>query len=139
MIKNKMTLNVSARELKKIEFDEAIFDETINEILVYIEDHIRRAHSDKKNYVVVAIPYIFNISGISDHDARLVVYARVIQEVKDKGFKVRICIKNKTSDKKALLGITWKSYLDTKKLSELETIINAHTIDTKKKKTFLQD
>ncbi len=134
-----MTLNVSARELKKIEFDEGIFDDTINEILVYVEDNIRRAHSDKKNYVVVALPYIFGISGICDKDARLVVYSRVIEAIKDKGFKVKICVKDRSKDKKALLGIVWKSYLDTKRLTEMETIINAHMVDTKKdKKSFLE-
>lgn len=133
-----MTLNVSARELKKIEFDEGIFDDTINEILVYIEDNIRRAHADKKNYVVVALPYIFGISGVYDKDARLVVYSRVIDAIKDKGFKVKICIKDKSKDKKALLGIVWKSYLDTKKLTEMETTINAHLVSSKKeKKSFL--
>ncbi len=64
------------------------------EILLMIEQDVQDAVKAGNSTCDIQIPTVFNIMGVSDEDAQLLIYCATISELESKGFRVQISSKN---------------------------------------------
>ncbi len=93
------------------------------EILRHINDELKVAHQSGKQVLITELPIIFNITNMSEADARREVWCRIIECLKNKNYRVVI----NPRDDSCLLKITWFSKEDEENIVYQKNIINMHT------------
>jgi len=64
------------------------------EILLMIEQDVQDAVKAGNSTCDIQIPTVFNIIGVTDEDAQLLIYSATITELESKGFRVQISSNN---------------------------------------------
>ena len=84
-----------------------LVDEEVKILLISISDMITSNFNNNKNYVNISLPITFNnldVSTISHTDIKRLIYYKIIEELEEKGYEVKLQC-NETS---TVLFIKWK-------------------------------
>jgi hypothetical protein len=77
------TLRVNSNQKRSI-------NEFINEIVIGINKELKNARFNNVNYIITELPIVIGITNMANSDAQRVVYSKVIELLKNKGFNVKI-------------------------------------------------
>jgi len=109
------SITISAEELKQKNPSIAGVNAEVKRLGLNITLDIRAAHKAKQKHLVIELPVIFIIPGLSPEEARLCVYSRLITDLTTKGFDVRL--------KDKWLRIQWGSNLPTDETKRMQRVL----------------
>jgi len=114
---------IDANYLKNTNVQKRQIKEYTIEILKRINDELKIAHQEGKQYLITELPIIFNITNMTEKNARREVWCKIIECLKQKNYRVLINPRDDT----CLLKITWVSLEDEENIIYQKNIIELHT------------
>lgn len=115
-------MSIKASTLRKSQIQERQINEYVKELLYSIDDEIKRAHNEGKKSCLTTIPIVFDIQNMSNTDAQRSIWARVIIDLKERGFRIHI----NPQKKECRLRITWLTEEDELLLEQEHQILVKH-------------
>ena len=107
-----------------------IIETEIKTILKTMKSEVIEASKNGSTNVIVSVPTNFNIINMSNQTAQTIIYHRLITELEDKGFNVKISL----NDAAVTYCIRWDIQKDDKDLKNMRDTIASHVVSDKKSK-----
>lgn len=104
----------------------AFVERVIGEEFTTISNHIDAAHRIGKDNVIINLTFNFNCPNhIENKEVQLNVYYKIIKDLENKGYKVKLDITKKS----ATLYVSWKVTIDNEKIERMEQKIKSVLIN----------
>lgn len=116
-------LIVDAKTLQSNNAHKRYIHDYLEEILLNLNKDIKAAKLMGQNYVVAELPTIFDIPNVFNSDSQRTIWARTIEILKKKNY--RVCI-NHTKDS-CLLKISWLPAEEERKIALERQIIHENS------------
>lgn len=117
VLKDANSLRQTALQKKQIEG-------AVKESLIHISDLIYQAHENGHGYLETTLPMQFGIEGMSFSKMQQNVWCRIINELKQKNYKVSI----EPMDTECVLYVQWESEEDRQETKRQLKMLAMHTI-----------
>lgn len=114
---------IHANNLRNNNVQKRLLKETITDIIRRISQELVIAHREGKHFAITSIPITFNIPNMSNKDSQRYIWACVIEELKDKSYRVWISPSKNT----CRIKITWMRPDDEIELEYQMKLIVKHT------------
>jgi hypothetical protein len=114
---------IDAKNLRSTNIQKRQIREYTIEILRRINDELKISHNEGKQILVTELPIIFNITNMSENNARREVWFNIIDCLKNKNYRISI---NPKPDS-CVLKITWVGKEDEIDFKHKINVINLHT------------
>lgn len=121
-------MNITADQVQRSCTGTQILEQQIKTILKTLQSEIIDASKNGATNVIVAVPTNFNIAHMSNRIAQTIIYHRLIEELEDNGFNVRLSMENSS----VTYCIRWDIQKNHKDLANMRNIIAAHIVKEKK-------
>lgn len=117
-------MSLKASSLKHNEAQKRNVRAEVKNILANIDNEIRTAHEQGKNYEVsISVPITFSIPHMQNKDAQRMIYYEIIKSLEEREFIVEIELKKDST----LFYVTWLSSDEKTEIELQNTIIAKHT------------
>lgn len=116
-------MSITVKQLNKNIASVRDVESIINEQLRIIDDKILR--SDRAwgyNEIFHELPHNFNLLGLEKKDAQLIIYSSIIENLKQRGFNVKIELENN----KSTLFISWIANINNSDFDKMRKVIASH-------------
>lgn len=123
-------MNITAEQIHRVCTGTQILDQQIKTILKTMQSEILEASKNGHTNVIVSVPTNFNIVGITNQTAQTIIYHRLIEELEENGFNVKISMDNSA----VTYCVRWDIKQDSGDLQEMRNIIALHVVNKKEKK-----
>jgi len=121
-----MQKKVTADSLLKKSHKHNAIKEHVNEIIKVFEQDASNAATNLKSFCTVAVPSNFDIQGITNSKAQLLIYNRLIEELESRGFTVLIDLE---TNEWTIAG--WEIVVDSELEKSLIDTIASRTVQVK--------
>jgi len=121
-----MQRRVTADSLRKKSIKHNAIREHVNEIMKVFEQDASNAAANLKSYCSVVVPSNFDIQGITNSKAQLLIYNRLIEELESRGFTVLI---DRDTHEWTIAG--WEIIVDSELEKSLIETIASRTVQVK--------
>ena len=125
-------MNITAEQVQKKSSGSAILEHEIKMILKTFQSQINDSAKNGATRVVVPVPTNFNIINMNNKAAQTIIYYRLIEELKNKGFNVKIS----GNDSQLIFCIRWDLPQDNIDLTQMRNVIASHIVKNNSKKNF---
>ena len=113
---------INAENLRNNNVQKRNLKEVITDIVRGINSELIVAHREGKHHIITNIPITFNIPNMTNKNSQRYIWASIIEEIKNKGYRVWI---NPTSDN-CKLKITWLNSTDESEINLQNDLITKH-------------
>jgi len=120
-------MNITAEQVQKKSSGSIILEYEIKMILKTFQSQINESAKNGSTLVVIPVPTNFNIINMNNKVAQTVIYYRLIKELKDKGFNVKIS----GDDSQLTFCIRWDLPTDNIDLTQMRNVIASHIVKKK--------
>lgn len=111
-----------ANALRNSNVQKKHIQEIVSLLLKEINEKINIAHRDGHHYIITELQFIFDIPNMSNADAQRKIWARIINTLEMKKYRVWL----KTTDNRCYLKITWFSAEDESETRTECEILESH-------------
>lgn len=122
-------MNITADQVQRSCSGTQIIEQEIRTLLKTMQSEIIEESKNGSTSVVVSVPTNFSIVNMSNQTAQTIIYHRLIEEIEEKGFNVKISM----DDSAVTYCIRWDIKKDHKDLKNMRNVIAAHIVKTSKK------
>ena len=120
-------MNITAEQVQKKSSGSVILEHEIKMILKTFQSQINESAKNGSTRVVIPVPTNFNIINMNNKVAQTVIYYRLIEELKNKGFNVKIS----GDDSQLTFCIRWDLPTDNIDLTQMRNVIASHIVKKK--------
>lgn len=117
-------MNITAEQVQKKSSGSAILEHEIKMILKTFQSQINESAKNGATRVVVPVPTNFNVINMNNKAAQTIIYYRLIEELKDKGFVVKIS----GNESQLTFCIRWDLPHDNVNLTQMRNVIASHLV-----------
>lgn len=122
-------MNITADKLRS-EWTSAVFIERhVKDIMVTIQNRILDAHRDSRTHIMYGAPVNFSVPEMSNEDASILVYHKIIKDLEKRGFKVVV----EMHESETTLIISWGKSKGDRNLSNMVAYIASRRVDKAKR------
>jgi hypothetical protein len=114
---------VEARVLRSQNTQKRCIDDYINSIAIQINTSLKMAKSDGKHFIIEELPIVYDIPNTSNNESQRIIWSTTIQNLKNKGFNVKI---NPNKDV-CRLKISWISTMEEEEIQQQLRILHECT------------
>lgn len=122
-------MNITAEQVQKTCSGTQIIEQQIRTMLKTMQSEIIEASKNGSTSVVVSVPTNFSIVNMSNQTAQTIIYHRLIENLEENGFNVKISM----DDSAVTYCIRWDIQKDHKDLKDMRNVIAAHMVAASKK------
>lgn len=123
-------MNITADQIQQTCSSTQLIEHEIKTILKTMQSEIIEAGKNGSTSVVVSVPTNFNIVNMSNQTAQTIVYHRLIEDLEENGFNVKLAME----DSYVTYCIRWDIQKDDKDLKNMRNIIASHLVSVKQEK-----
>jgi len=124
-------MNITAEQVQKKSSGSVVLEREIKMIIQTFQSEINESARNGSTKAVIPIPTNFNIVNMNNQVAQTVIYYRLIKELKNKGFSVKIFV----DDSQVSFCIRWDIPDDNVDLLQMRDVIASHMNRKKTKNT----
>ena len=114
-------MEVNAVWLNKNNYIRKQLEEESIKLLKIIQSYIINASRSGENYIFYPLQSLFPLIPIDVESARLYVFSKIISEIKNKGFKIKLIKKN---EHKYELIIIWDFHFSIEEINNMKHIVS---------------
>lgn len=115
-------MSIKASTLRKSQIQNRQINDYVKELLKSIDEEIMIAHREGQKKIKTNIPIVFDIQNMSNIDAQRSIFARVILNLIDRGFRVKI----NPSKNECRIFITWLTVEDELRDKHEKDVLSKH-------------
>jgi hypothetical protein len=121
-------MNITAVQIQKSCSGTQLIEQEIRSILKTFQSEIVEAGKNGSTSVIVEVPTNFNITGMSNRTAQTIIYNRLIENVEENGFNVRVSM----TESGVTYCIRWDIQKNDSDLADMRNVIASHMARTKR-------
>ena len=124
------TMNLTADEVREECNVTTILDREVTDLLKAFRSQILDAGRSGHTATVVPVPTNFNVPHMDNKDAQIIIYHRLIEEIEESGFSVRVNLEIPLT-----FEVRWDVKKDNSDLTRMKQNIYSHSIQQQKKES----
>ena len=95
---------ISADRLQRSNIQKKALGDYITDIERYLEGEIKKAHNEGKPCLITTIPSTFSVSNMTNKDAQIYIWAKLIVRMEKQGYRITLSPKKDS----CLIKVKWK-------------------------------